>query len=90
MTLYAIFEHVLLDYCGAGRRGNLFCLPLSESDLVVEALVDAIEHYGTIDDGQEAWNMLNKNGQEIAFGIYIYHVEAPEIGEKIGKFAVIK
>ncbi|GAB4373733.1 MAG: hypothetical protein Kow0042_17830 [Calditrichia bacterium] len=53
-------------------------------------LVDQIEHRSTMDDGQEAWNMLNKNGQEIAYGIYIYHVDAPGVGEKIGKFAVIK
>lgn len=53
-------------------------------------LVDVIEHRSTIDDGQAAWNMLNKDGQEIAYGVYIYHVDAPKIGEKIGKFAVIK
>jgi hypothetical protein len=27
---------------------------------------------------------------DIAYGIYVYHVEAPGIGEKIGRFAVIK
>ncbi|RMH75368.1 MAG: hypothetical protein D6681_22275 [Calditrichaeota bacterium] len=53
-------------------------------------LVDEIEHNSTIDDGQEAWNMLNKDGQEIAYGVYIYQVDAPGIGRKIGKFAVIK
>ena len=53
-------------------------------------LVDEIEHDSDIDDGEASWNMLNKDGQEIAYGIYIYHVEAPGIGEKIGKFAVIK
>lgn len=53
-------------------------------------LVDTVEHDGTIDDGEVSWNMLNKDGQDIAYGIYIYHVEAPGIGEKIGKFAVIK
>ncbi|GAB4334559.1 MAG: hypothetical protein Kow0037_13350 [Calditrichia bacterium] len=53
-------------------------------------LVDVIEHHGEADDGQEAWNMLSKDGQEIAYGVYIYHVDAPGVGEKIGKFAVIK
>jgi len=53
-------------------------------------LVDTIEHDSSLDDGQEPWNMLNKDGQEIAYGVYVYHVQAPGIGEKIGKFAIIK
>lgn len=53
-------------------------------------LVDTIEHHGTSVTGQEAWNLLSKDGQEIAYGVYIFHVEAPGIGEKVGKFAVIK
>jgi hypothetical protein len=38
----------------------------------------------------EPWDMLSKDGNEIAYGIYLYHVEAPGIGEKLGRFAVIK
>jgi hypothetical protein len=53
-------------------------------------LVDQLTHSSTADDGQEVWNLLNKNGQEIAYGVYIYHVDAPGVGKKIGKFAVIK
>jgi hypothetical protein len=34
--------------------------------------------------------MLSKDGLEIAYGLYIYHIDAPRIGEKTGKFAVIK
>jgi hypothetical protein len=34
--------------------------------------------------------MRNKDGNEIPYGVYIYHVEAPGVGEKVGKFAVIK
>ena len=36
------------------------------------------------------WDMRNSNGHEIPFGVYIYHVEAPGVGETTGKFAVIK
>ncbi len=53
-------------------------------------LVDTIEHDSTLENGQESWNLLSKDGQEIAYGVYIYHVDAPGIGEKIGKFAIIK
>jgi hypothetical protein len=37
-----------------------------------------------------SWNLLSYEGQRIAYGVYIYHVDAPGIGEKIGRFAVIK
>jgi hypothetical protein len=53
-------------------------------------LVDTLVHDAPIDDGSESWDMLSKDGLEIAYGVYIYHVEAPGIGEKVGKFAVIK
>lgn len=38
----------------------------------------------------QAWNLWTYNDQEVAFGVYLYHVEAPGIGEKLGKFAIIK
>jgi len=38
----------------------------------------------------EAWNLWTYNDQEIAFGVFIYHVKAEGIGEKLGKFAIIK
>lgn len=36
------------------------------------------------------WDLLSFEGQRIAYGVYIYHVDAPGVGEKIGRFAVIK
>lgn len=53
-------------------------------------LVKTIEHNSTVFDGAESWNMLSKDNMEISFGIYIYHIDAPGIGTKIGKFAIIK
>ena len=53
-------------------------------------LVDTIEHSSTIADGQESWDLVSKDGMDIAFGVYVFHVDAPGIGEKIGKFAMIK
>jgi hypothetical protein len=34
--------------------------------------------------------MQSKDLLDIAYGVYIYHVDAGELGTKIGKFAVIK
>ncbi len=53
-------------------------------------LVDTFEHHSGLKDGAESWDLVSKDGMDIAYGIYVYHVEAPGIGEKIGKFAVIK
>jgi hypothetical protein len=38
----------------------------------------------------DTWNLQTFNEQEVAFGIYIFHVDAPGIGEHIGKLAIIK
>lgn len=53
-------------------------------------LIKTIEHNGQINDGTEPWDMLTKDNLDISYGVYVYHVDAPGIGEKVGKFAVIK
>ena len=53
-------------------------------------LVDTIEHQSGFESGVASWNLLSKDDLEIAYGIYIYHIDAPGIGETTGKFAVIK
>jgi hypothetical protein len=53
-------------------------------------LVKTLEHNADITNGQMAWDLVSKDGMDISYGIYIYHVDAPGIGEKIGKFAVVK
>lgn len=53
-------------------------------------LIKTIEHHGTSYDGTESWNLLTDDNLDISFGIYIYHVEAPGLGEKVGRIAIIK
>ena len=53
-------------------------------------LVRLLEHNTGIDDGKEFWDLLSKDNMEVAYGLYFFHVDAPGIGEKIGKFAIIK
>jgi hypothetical protein len=50
-------------------------------------LVKSIEH----NDGTSYsyWNLHNNQDQEVAPGLYFYHVDAGEIGNKIGKFVII-
>ncbi len=53
-------------------------------------LVATIDHNSTLLDGTAEWNLLTRDNLDVAYGVYIYHVDAPGIGEKVGKFAVIK
>ncbi len=53
-------------------------------------LVRTIEHESGILDGSESWDLLTRDNLSVAYGLYIYHVDAGEIGERVGKFAVIK
>ncbi|HEX9006919.1 MAG TPA: hypothetical protein VF889_06470, partial [Bacteroidota bacterium] len=53
-------------------------------------LVQTIVHSSTIDDGQEAWNLVTRDGMDLAYGIYIFHVDAGSLGTRIDRFAVLK
>ena len=53
-------------------------------------LVDEIKVNNNMSDGKVFWEMQTKEGLEVSYGLYIYRVEAPGIGAKVGKFAIIK
>jgi len=53
-------------------------------------LVTTIYHDDVNENGTESWNLLSNDNLEIAYGVYLYHIDAPNIGEHTGKFAVIK
>ena len=90
----AIWEQKALFRSGRGERKIYFInLPPKCTIRIYTVrgyLVDTIEHNTSAEIGQEPWNLLTKDGLDIAYGVYIFHVDAPGIGEKIGKFAVIK
>ena len=37
-----------------------------------------------------AWNLRTREGLPIASGMYLVHIEVPEVGERILKFGVVK
>ena len=53
-------------------------------------LVRTLDHSATEKNRRLAWDLRTKDGLEISHGIYFYVVDAPGIGSKTGKFAVIK
>ncbi len=52
--------------------------------------VQTIDHDTNLENGKEYWNLLNKDGFSVAYGIYFAHIDAPGVGEKLIKFALIK
>ncbi len=53
-------------------------------------LVRTIEHDGVTSDGTESWNLRTGGNENVAYGVYIYHVEAPGVGEYVGRLALVK
>jgi hypothetical protein len=56
---------------------------------VLGDLVQTLEHDGGT-EGYEAWNLRTKDNLDVAPGLYIFHVDAGNLGQSIGKFAIIK
>ena len=45
---------------------------------------------GMLLNGSLPWNLLNEDQLEVSYGVYLYHVEAPGVGETTGTLALIK
>jgi len=52
--------------------------------------IEVIYHDATQDDGREPWDLTSTDGLEVAYGVYFFHIDAPGIGQKVGRFAIIK
>lgn len=52
-------------------------------------LVQTLVHDSPVWDGSLDWNLKSSAGLDVAYGMYMYHVDSPA-GEKTGKFALIK
>jgi hypothetical protein len=53
-------------------------------------LVQTLERDAAGDDGYIPWDLRTKDNLDVAPGLYVFHVDAGPLGEKTGKFAVIK
>ncbi len=88
------FERRNLNSTGRGeRRIDFINLPAKSTVRIYTmagALVKTLQKDDGFSDGSLSWNLVTEDGMEAAYGIYIYHVEAPGVGEHIGKFALIK
>ncbi|MCE9626892.1 MAG: hypothetical protein K8R56_03120, partial [Candidatus Eisenbacteria bacterium] len=53
-------------------------------------LVKTLEHDGRSGNGQAAWDLISRNGQDIESGVYLFTVSSPSIGSQTGRFVVIR
>jgi len=82
------------DAIGRGERKIIFFnLPTQCTIRIFNIrgeLIKTIEHTGAINKGSVDWDLKTNNNEDVAYGVYFYHVEAPGIGEFKDKFAIIK
>jgi len=56
---------------------------------VLGELVRTLTHDGST-PGYVAWDLRTKDNLDVAPGLYVFHVDAADLGSYIGKFAIIK
>ena len=77
---------------GRGERFIRFTNLPSECSIYIYTvngdLVQNLQH-NDIENGSARWDLKTKDNLEVAFGLYVYVVDAPGIGQKVGKFSII-
>lgn len=53
-------------------------------------LLRKIDHQSVSEDGTEFWDLKTKQGDTVAYGVYIFHIDAPGIGNRTGRFGIIR
>ena len=90
----SLFEPANPYLVGRGERRILFMnLPPTctiRIYTVTGDLVQTLTHDAAVDDGQEPWNLVSRDGMDVAYGVYLFHVDAPGVGTTVGRFALIK
>ena len=90
----AKWERRNLNQTGRGERRIDFINLPAECTIriytITGSLVKTLNKNSSPTDGTISWNLISDDGMDVAYGVYIYHVDAPDVGEHIGKFAIIK
>ncbi|HTO91314.1 MAG TPA: hypothetical protein VMJ70_09300, partial [Candidatus Sulfotelmatobacter sp.] len=75
------------------RHVDFMHLPAGVSTIKIYTLagdfVAQLIHDGRSGDGQEPWNLISRNGQDVESGVYLFTVDSSQ-GHQIGKFVLIR
>ena len=89
----ASFEPARFAVSGRGERRIEFrAIPQNSTVRIYTVrgdLVQTLRQDGST-VGIVPWNLRTKDNLDVAPGLYIFHVESPGVGTRLGKFAVIK
>ncbi len=90
----ASWEGRNLNQTGRGERRIDFINLPEECTIriftVEGALVRTLEKSTGSTNGSVSWDLVSEDGMDVSYGLYVFHVDAPGVGEHIGKFALIK
>ncbi len=73
-----------VDFMGLPRARSRIRIYTLAGDLV--ALLD---HDGSTGNGEAAWNLISRNGQDVESGVYLFTVDSP-LGHQVGRFVLIR
>jgi len=75
------------------RHVDFFGLPRAHAKIKIYTLagdfVQQLDHDGTQGNGEEPWNLISRNGQDIESGVYLFTVDWPG-NHQVGKFVIIR
>lgn len=90
----SLFEPANPYLVGRGERRILFMNLPPECTIriytITGDLVQTLTHSAGVDNGQEPWDLVSRDGMQVAYGVYLFHVDAPGVGQTVGRFALIK
>lgn len=75
------------------RRVDFIHIPVNSKIRIFTVrgeLIKELYQNGDLNNGTVSWDLRTRENLEIAYGVYYYHVEAPGLGNKTGKLAIIK
>jgi len=73
-----------IDFMGLPRAPSTIKIWTVAGDFVAQ-----VNHDGRGGDGQAAWDLVSRNGQEVESGIYLFTVDS-SFGHQVGRFVVIR
>jgi hypothetical protein len=73
-----------VDFMGLPRARSVIRIYTMAGDLVAR-----VDHDGSSGSGQARWDLISRNGQDVASGVYLFTVEAPGLHD-VGRFVVLR